>query len=51
MIEKGLDASAADMIGNYVNMNGKKVIYGILPVRSCSFDSRRPQQSPRSQRH
>jgi len=25
MIEKGLDSTAADMIGNYVKMNGKKV--------------------------
>ena len=26
MIEKGLDPSSADMIGNYVNMNGNKII-------------------------
>ena len=29
MIDKGLDAAAADMIGNYVNMNGKEVMLSI----------------------
>ena len=27
MIDKGLDVTAADMIGNYVNMNGKEIIH------------------------
>ena len=44
MIEKGLDATAADMIGKYVNMNGKKLFYNIMDVKVfdrplwCSID-------------